>query len=405
VCCSYNTPECILIITLIFLFNKKPIEKNEQYPLHSIVQTSFKKYILNADMPKVIEKLKSGLDELSIKEKRRRGCCMDFPVDIVYLWSSGSETRLRLFQDYVSKEKSKEIAKCEQNFSLARVLQNDEIKYALRSIAKNMNWVRNIYIIIDDNEYPQWLNISNSRIKLVNTSDIIDKQYLPVFNSNLIEGNVYKIKGLSEQFLMSCDDCLVMLPTDKNFFFDEYKRPIYRIKPYESRKDNPYKLHINFCNQMAYLATGKEWPDLVTTYHGIQPHSLKSITKTITNSFLTPYYKLMLSHRFRKTTDMDHLLFALVGESRGEYWVKHSAIHEYIKSKSKEQNWIKNVDWTGDIRMIINKDIHWYKKINGVRQISIDAYDKNDITGLESYNEIQKHFMNEWFPEKSEFEI
>ncbi|MDR1523375.1 MAG: hypothetical protein LBS29_05455 [Endomicrobium sp.] len=328
---------------------------------------------------------------------------MGFPVDIVYLWSSGSENRLRLFQEYVSKESGVEIANSGQNFSLVRVLQNDEIKYSLRSIAKNMNWVRNIYIIIDDNEYPQWLKLSNPRIKLVNTNDIIDKQYLPVFNSNLIEGNVYKIKGLSEQFLMSCDDYLVMLPTDKNFFFDEYERPIYRIKEYCSKEQTPCFWHINFCNQMAYLATGKEWPVLVTTYHGIQPHSLKSVIKTVTNSFLTPYYKLMLSHRFRRTTDMDHLLFALVGESRGEYWVKNSEIDEYIKSK--RGNWIKNADWSGDIRMIEEDKIHWYKKVNGVRQIAVQSYDKNNITGLEVYKEIQKYFMNEWFPEKSEFEI
>jgi FkbM family methyltransferase len=56
-----------LIITLIFLFNKKPIEKNEQYPFHSAVDTSFKKYILDANMPEAIKKLKYGLDELSIK--------------------------------------------------------------------------------------------------------------------------------------------------------------------------------------------------------------------------------------------------------------------------------------------------------------------------------------------------
>jgi hypothetical protein len=54
--------------------------------------------------------------------------------------------------------------------------------------------------------------------------------------------------------------------------------------------------------------------------------------------------------------------------------------------------------------MIEEDKIHWYKKINGVRQIAVQAYDKDDITGLEVYKEIQRHFMSEWFPEKSEFE-
>ena len=80
-----------------------------------------------------------------------------------------------------------------------------------------------------------------------------------------------------------------------------------------------------------------------------------------------------------------------------------SEIHEYIKSK--EGTWFKNPNWLGDIRMIMETDIHWYNKINGVRQIGVQSYDGDKITGLEVYREIQRHFMNKWFPEKSEFEI
>jgi FkbM family methyltransferase len=56
-----------LTMALIFLFNKKTSEKNEQYTFHSVVDTSFKKYILDANMPEAIKKIKYGLDELSIK--------------------------------------------------------------------------------------------------------------------------------------------------------------------------------------------------------------------------------------------------------------------------------------------------------------------------------------------------
>jgi hypothetical protein len=154
---------------------------------------------------------------------------------------------------------------------------------------------------------------------------------------------------------MTCDDFLVMLPTGRDFFFDEYNRPIYRIKEYKKNK-TPYCLHIEFCNQLAYLATGKEYPVLIAPYHGIHPHSLKSITKTVTDSFLTPYYRLMQSHRFRKTSDMDHLMFALVGESRGEYWVRNSEIHEFILNKKGK--YIKNLNWLGDVRMLSEESVH-----------------------------------------------
>ncbi|MDR1027771.1 MAG: hypothetical protein LBL46_05135 [Rickettsiales bacterium] len=168
----------------------------------------------------------------------------DFPVDLVYLWSSGSEKRFALRAQYKTDETPQ--------FTKARMRNNGELKYALRSVERNLPWVRNIFFVIDDNEYPDWLDIKNPRVKLVNTSEIIDKKYMPVFNSNAIEQNIYKIPGLSEKFLMSCDDMFVLQPLPKDYFFNRLGLPIYRTKKYIAAMGRAYSRHIVWVNNIMF---------------------------------------------------------------------------------------------------------------------------------------------------------
>jgi hypothetical protein len=60
--------------------------------------------------------------------------------------------------------------------------------------------------VVDDCQVPDFLNLDNPKIKIVKHSEIIDEQYLPVFNSAPIEASIHHIPGLSENFLYSNDD-------------------------------------------------------------------------------------------------------------------------------------------------------------------------------------------------------
>jgi hypothetical protein len=81
-----------------------------------------------------------------------------------------------------------------------------------------MNWVRNIYIVVDEQK-PQWFDELKStkmpNIHLVDIREMMDEQYIPCYNSIAIETNLHKIPGLSEYFMYFNDDMFVGCPISK----------------------------------------------------------------------------------------------------------------------------------------------------------------------------------------------
>lgn len=94
------------------------------------------------------------------------------------------------------------------------------LKYLIRSIEKNANWVHKIWIITDGQQ-PEWLSKDNSRIEVVDHKAFIPQQYLPTFNSNAIELNMWRIEGLSENFVALNDDFLFLNKVNPTDFFKD----------------------------------------------------------------------------------------------------------------------------------------------------------------------------------------
>lgn len=91
-------------------------------------------------------------------------------------------------------------------------------KYWFRSIEKYAPWVRKVFLITD-NQVPKWLNTSNEKLVIVDHKEFIPKKYLPTFNSNVIELNIPRIKGLSEKFVLFNDDLFLNGPVKEVDFF------------------------------------------------------------------------------------------------------------------------------------------------------------------------------------------
>ena len=66
--------------------------------------------------------------------------------------------------------------------------------------------------MVTDNQIPQWLNLTDKKIEVIDHTEIIDAKYLPVFNSSVIEMNIYKIPGLSENFIVSVKNWSILKP-------------------------------------------------------------------------------------------------------------------------------------------------------------------------------------------------
>ena len=155
-------------------------------------------------------------------------------IDLVYLWVDGNDPIWQAKKKAFEKGTS-QIA--EEALVEARFVENDELKYSLRSVEMYAPWVRHIFIVTDG-QVPSWLNLNNSRISIVAHSEIMPKEALPTFSSPAIEWCIDNIPGLSEYFLYANDDTFIGGKVTPDFFFDEAGRPIVRLKKWTSSKRN-----------------------------------------------------------------------------------------------------------------------------------------------------------------------
>lgn len=133
---------------------------------------------------------------------------MDFDVDFVVTWVDGNDPKW--------KSKRKKYIEDSEN---ARFRDYHIFKYWFRAVEKYAPWVRKIYLVTD-NQIPEWLNLNAEKLQIVDHKEIIDAKYLPTFNSNAIELNINKIKGLSEHFVLFNDDIFINDYVEKKDFFD-----------------------------------------------------------------------------------------------------------------------------------------------------------------------------------------
>ena len=92
------------------------------------------------------------------------------------------------------------------------------LRYWFRSVERFAPWVNRIYFVTCGQK-PEWLDESNPKLKLVDHRDYIPAEYLPTFNSNTIELNLFRIEDLSEHFVLFNDDTFLLRPVAPEFFF------------------------------------------------------------------------------------------------------------------------------------------------------------------------------------------
>jgi hypothetical protein len=146
-------------------------------------------------------------------------------IDLVYLWVDGSDPAWKKKKQAFTNAP---IDNTELN-TVGRYANSDELKYSLRSVEKHAPWIRNIFIVTD-NQRPEWLNVDHPRIRVIDHTTIIPPEALPTFNSSVIEYFIYKIPGLSEYFLYANDDMFFNADLGPDFFFAKDGYPIVGLK-------------------------------------------------------------------------------------------------------------------------------------------------------------------------------
>ncbi len=234
---------------------------------------------------------------------------MNVAIDLVYLWVDGND------HQWLAKKECFLDESIEKKTLVGRYEYNDELKYSLRSVEKHMPWIRKIFIITD-NQIPDFLDINHPKIEIVDHSEIIPKEILPMFNSSVIDYFVHNITGLSEQFLFANDDCFVNMDLSPDFFFKD-NLPIIRMIPsFKFLMKIQWKKFLNkpLGNYfLGILKVLKMIRSKYKKYYFIRPHHnidayLKSDYKKTTEVF-SKELKETYTNRFRKNNDIPRLLF------------------------------------------------------------------------------------------------
>ena len=133
-------------------------------------------------------------------------------IDFVVTWVDDTDS------DWRKKKEKFTGTKSDDGNTEVRYRDWDTLKYWFRGVEKFAPWVRNIYFVTD-NQKPEWLNAEHPKLKLINHTDYIPKEYLPTFNSHTIEWNIHNIKNLSDNFVYFNDDVFLINRVAPEDFF------------------------------------------------------------------------------------------------------------------------------------------------------------------------------------------
>lgn len=246
--------------------------------------------------------------------------------------------------------------------------------YVFRSIEENMPWVRYIFLILaSETQIPSWLNVNNSKLKIVYHNEFIPKEELPTFNSSVINTYIPNIEELSEHYILFNDDMFVFNYTNKEEWF--YKDKSVAYKQHNSyHKNGSWEENIINSKKLAENLTGIYCD--CNPEHGPIPF-IKSFNKFCllkANNIIT---EALHNTRFRNKKNItDWFYFFMMSNTNKLYVINESKV-----SYTRNENFptvFKTVVCFNDT-------------------IAIKNYEK--------YKVKLKNVLNKRFPKKSSFEI
>ncbi len=117
------------------------------------------------------------------------------------------------------------------------------LPYWFRGVEKFAPWAGKIYFVTWGH-LPGWLNTEHPKLRVVNHRDYIPEEYLPTFNSRVIEMHLHRIETLSENFVYFNDDMLLTAPTaPEDYFIDGKPCDLLAFQPVVANPANPSMSH------------------------------------------------------------------------------------------------------------------------------------------------------------------
>ena len=135
-------------------------------------------------------------------------------IDFVITWVDMEDPKWKAeFSKYSGKKDNEK-----NGVSEARFRDYGFLKYWFRGVDKFAPWVRKIHFVTSGQK-PEWLDENNPKINLVNHKDYIPAEFLPTYNSVVIERYLHKIPDLAEHFVYFNDDFYIINNISAERFF------------------------------------------------------------------------------------------------------------------------------------------------------------------------------------------
>lgn len=135
-------------------------------------------------------------------------------IDFVITWVDMDDPKWQAeFAKYSGKKEN-----TKNGVSKARFRDYGFLKYWFRGVEKFAPWVRKIHFVTSGQK-PEWLDENNPKLNLVNHKDYIPAQFLPTYNSVVIERYIHKIPGLADHFVYFNDDFYIINKVGIERFF------------------------------------------------------------------------------------------------------------------------------------------------------------------------------------------
>ena len=327
-------------------------------------------------------------------------------IDMVYLWCDGNDPAFKARKDECMG--ITHASSAENVSGTVRFFDNDELKYALRSLEKFAPWINHVYIVTD-RQVPKWLNIKYDKVTIVDHSEIMPTECIPCFNSATIEQFLPFIPNLNEKFLYSNDDMFFGARVEpEDFYVGE--RPIVRLE----KRSCAMKLKRAIARMLgtydkkgySYNGTILNSVDLLERDYGkgevySAHHNIDSYTKSTFKATLKRFekeFKECEAFRFRSPRTLQRVIFGLdavySGQGVMEIINPNNIVNKLIGVKSK-----------AELFGYYGKEANLSQVIEHMRKYTPKVFCLQAADGLDfDVKRKSKQFLENMFPDKSMFE-
>lgn len=255
---------------------------------------------------------------------------METPIDFVVLWVDGKDPEWQRSRAQYRPSGS------DNGSDPNRYRDWGLMRYWFRSVEKFAPWVNRIRFVTNG-QLPEWLDRSHEKLVTVKHSDYIPAEYLPTFNSNVIELWLHRIPELSEHFVLFNDDMFLTAPTRPEDFFRDglpcESALLDTVTAPDPEDCLPHMLINNFSVINRYF-TKKD----VLKQNAAKFYTLRYRKDLLRNLLLTPF-------RYFSSFRDPHLPSSYLKSTFARVWEKEGALLETcgenrFRSKSDLTHWL-----------------------------------------------------------------